>query len=242
MGPQATISHVSEHERLAALGRAAAIFAHEGANLLNNMHLSLQLLEVELAECPELTKTRYVRPLQALKQGTKHLLTLLHEFRAISACQQCYLRPTSVAAVVNDLLATETPHYAEHSIQVEQTLPPDLPLVAADSEKLKQALLNLCKNAAEAMPQGGTLTVGAHTTDDHVYLDVSDTGVGLPEGVDVLSPFITTKPHGVGLGLTVVQQIVAAHDGTLTIERTSFIHSKRRGSRPLSVSPISPSR
>jgi len=213
-------SDISERERLAVLGEAAAIFAHEGANLLNSMTLSLQLLEAELTDCPELTENRYVTPLRTLKQGTKHLITLLDEFRAVSARQQCCSRPTSVVAVVSDLLATETPRYTAHGVQVEQVLPPDLPLVAADSEKLKQALLNLCKNAVEAMPQGGTLTVCTHAADDHVHLEVSDTGVGLPEGVDVLSPFTTTKPHGVGLGLTVVQQIVAAHDGMLTYHST----------------------
>jgi signal transduction histidine kinase len=145
-------------------------------------------------------------------------MALLHEFRTASVCQRCSLRPTSVAAVVNDLLATATPQYAALGVQVKQALPPDLPLVAADSEKLKQALLNLCKNAVEAMPQGGTLTVRArvHANEDRIYLDVSDTGVGIPEEVDILSPFTTTKPDGVGLGLMIVQQIITSHHGALT--------------------------
>src|SRR5436309_15990587 len=100
--------------------------------------------------------------------------------------------------------------------EIIQVLPPDLPLITADHEKLKQVLLNLCKNAAEAMPQGGTLTVRAHNSGDWVRLEVSDTGVGIPAGVDIFEPFTTTKPQGSGLGLTIVRQIVAAHRGTLT--------------------------
>lgn len=66
------------------------------------------------------------------------------------------------------------------------------------------------------MPQGGTLTVRAYHAGEQVRLEVSDTGVGIPAGVDIFEPFTTTKPQGTGLGLTVVRQIVAAHHGTLT--------------------------
>jgi signal transduction histidine kinase len=103
---------------------------------------------------------------------------------------------------------------------VEQVLPPDLPLIEADGEKLKQVLFNLCKNAVEAMPAGGTLTVRARNAGAQVSLEVSDTGVGIPEGVDVFAPFLTTKDRGTGLGLTIVRQIVAAHKGTLTYHST----------------------
>ena len=66
------------------------------------------------------------------------------------------------------------------------------------------------------MPQGGTLTVRARNSGHQVRLEVSDTGVGIPTGVNIFEPFTTTKPQGTGLGLTIVRQIVAAHKGTLT--------------------------
>jgi len=86
----------------------------------------------------------------------------------------------------------------------------------ADSEKLKQALLNLCNNAVEAMPQGGTLTLRAHNAEEQVVLEVVDTGLGIPDGVDIFEPFATTKTWGTGLGLVIVRQIVSAHGGTIT--------------------------
>jgi signal transduction histidine kinase len=89
-------------------------------------------------------------------------------------------------------------------------------LITADGEKLKQVLLNLCKNAAEAMPQGGTLTVRVHNSGEQVSLEVIDTGVGIPAGVNIFEPFTTTKSEGTGLGLAIVQQIVAAHGGAIT--------------------------
>jgi signal transduction histidine kinase len=211
---------LGERERLAALGEAAVIFVHEVANPLYSMHIAVQLLEEELTDCRKLAGDRGAAPLRSLKRGIAHLMTLLNDFRACSAQLKLSLRPTSLATIVDNVLTGEALTSAVRNVRVTQLLPPDLPPVAADSEKLKQALFNLCKNAIEAMPQGGTLAIGAHAAHNHVYLEVSDTGVGLPEGVNVLLPFTTTKPHGVGLGLTIVQQIVAAHQGGLTYRST----------------------
>ncbi len=89
-------------------------------------------------------------------------------------------------------------------------------LVKAEGNKLKQDVLNLYKNAVEAMPIGGTLTVRMYAPGSGVMLEVADTGMGMPEGVNVFEHFVTTKAEGTGLGLAIVQQIVEGHGGTLT--------------------------
>jgi signal transduction histidine kinase len=93
-------------------------------------------------------------------------------------------------------------------------------VIPGDQDKLKQVLLNLCKNAVEAMPNGGTLTVRAENSGPHVSIEVSDTGVGIPYGMNVLEPFVTTKTEGTGLGLSIVRQIVNAHSGMLNYTST----------------------
>ncbi|HJY82403.1 MAG TPA: PAS domain S-box protein [Candidatus Binatia bacterium] len=210
-----------ERERLATIGTTAATFAHEVGNPLNSMYMAAQLLERRLAKRHDLVDDMLTTPLRNLMSEIMRLTVLLEEFRTLARRQKPHLRPTSLAPLVADLLAVETPAYTARGIKIEQLLPPDLPPIMADSEKLKQVLLNLCKNAAEAMLHGGTITIRAHHSREQVRLEVSDTGVGIPTGVDIFEPFITTKSQGTGLGLTIVRQIVSAHRGTLTYHSVS---------------------
>jgi two-component system sensor histidine kinase HydH len=83
-----------------------------------------------------------------------------------------------------------------------------------------RALLNLVKNALDAMPHGGTLTIRGQRTATHVQMQVQDTGSGIPpeQLATIFEPLYTTKPGGTGLGLYIVQQIVTAHGGQVTVE------------------------
>lgn len=205
-----------ERERLAAIGTTAATFAHEVGNPLNSMFMAAQLLERRLARQGEVTDDKLLIPLRTLMSELRRLTLLLHEFRSLARRQELTLRPVHLTTLVAEVLAAEAPAYAAGGIRVEQVFSPDLPVIVADSEKLKQLLWNLCKNAVEAMPHGGTLTVRLSSANDQVNLEISDTGVGIPAGIDIFAPFVTTKSQGTGLGLTVVRQIVAAHEGTIT--------------------------
>jgi signal transduction histidine kinase len=105
--------------------------------------------------------------------------------------------------------------YKSSGITVRVACDENLPLVPLDPEKIKQVILNLCKNAVEAMPEGGLLTVRAHQAEDHVILEFADTGHGIPSGFDPFQLFKTSKSEGTGLGLSIVQQIISDHHGTI---------------------------
>jgi signal transduction histidine kinase len=105
---------------------------------------------------------------------------------------------------------------AFNGIKVEVDVPENLPPARADKSKLKQALLNLWKNAIEAMPGGGTLIIKGQTLADRLVIEFHDTGTGIPAGIDIFEPFTTTKKDGTGLGLAVVRQIALAHGGAVT--------------------------
>ena len=201
-----------ENSRLAAIGTTAAKIAHEIANPLNGMSLTVQRLERQLAGLDEPIQTT----LRRLRDEIRRLTGLLDDFRSLSRREQYNFQPTALAVIAAEILAMEVENCVAKGVRVEQFFPPDLPLVQADGNKLKQALWNLCKNAVEAIPQGGTLTLRARSSGADVILEIADTGAGVPPGVDIFEPFTTTKHSGSGLGLVVVRQVVAAHGGTIT--------------------------
>lgn len=206
---------LQESERLAAMGATAAVFAHEIGNPLNGISACLQLMQRRLAKSNSDGDAQNKALLRDVLAEVERLSALLNDFRALARPQQMELRPMSMAQIAQELLATEGAHYAERGIVVHQEIPDDLPPVIADGRRLKQALLNLCKNAVEAMPHGGELKLHARCDGEVVCLDVIDTGTGIPENVDIFELFKTTKDDGTGLGLALVRQIVAAHEGTI---------------------------
>lgn len=224
-----------ERERLAAIGTTAATFAHEIGNPLNGMSTNAQLLERRLAKAGDGLDARLASYVSNIRHEVTRLTNLLYEFRSISRRQSFALQSLDLARVIQELLAVETPHYIDRGVQVEFLVPAGLPPVRADGDKLKQVFLNLCKNAVEAMPAGGTLTLRAHAAQEQVNIEVTDTGEGIPEGVHIFEPFVTTKAEGTGLGLSVVQQIITAHGGTLSYTSTSG-----QGTTFTVVLPLSP--
>lgn len=205
-----------ERERLAAIGATAASFAHEVGNPLNSMSVTAQLLERRLAKSEGLADERVSRPLRSMKNEMERLSLLINEFRSLAQPYSLRLQPLSFADVVAEVLTQEAATHAAQRILVTQEFPSTLPPVQADHERLKELLLNLCRNAAEAMPQGGTLRVRAQQVGKHVRLEMSDTGIGVPSGMDIFAPFVTTKTQSTGLGLTIAWQIVYAHGGSLS--------------------------
>jgi signal transduction histidine kinase len=121
-------------------------------------------------------------------------------------------------------------------------LPDALPPLDVDEGQVRQALLNLCRNALEAMTGGGTLTVRAAATDGRLEILVTDTGAGIaPEHLPrVFEPFFSTKEHGTGLGLALTQHIVAAHGGAIGIESTPGRGTEFRVRLPLAGTASAP--
>ena len=114
-------------------------------------------------------------------------------------------------------------------------LPPGLPPVVADRDRIKQVLLNLVLNALQAMPGGGTLTLEAGLSGGGVTLAVMDTGSGIPSEVlpRLFEPYVTTKVKGLGLGLAIARRIVEAHGGRIEAENRPEGGSRFRVTLPL---------
>lgn len=207
----------ADRERLAAIGTAAAKLAHEIGRPLNGMLMNLQLLERRIdGGQPHERLGVLVRRVEG---EVRRLAVLLEEFRGMSRWQSFLREPVAPAALLEHLAEDHRAEYEARGVSLELRCDPKLPTIHVDRRKMLQVLLNLGKNAVEAMGQaGGTLTLGAHAGDGGVLVTVTDTGPGVPDGIDVFEPFSTTKPDGTGLGLSVARQIVAGHGGELGYE------------------------
>lgn len=205
-----------ESERLAAIGSTAAKIGHEIANPVNGMSLTIQLLEQRLARIPDDLGGPALATVRRLKAETSRLQKLVAQFGTISRREKYDLRPTALPNLIRDIIAMQAPYLAQNGIQVENSIGSGIPLLNIDCDRIKQALLNLIKNAAEAMPDGGKISIAAFAIDDAVVVEISDTGAGIPLDIDAFEPFVTTKKEGTGVGLVIVRQILSAHAGKIS--------------------------
>jgi signal transduction histidine kinase len=195
--------------------------AHEVANPLNGMLMSAELIErfIQTGSCA----AEEIGDLPGiLKREIKRLILLLQELRFSGVLVASELQPVSLPTEIGELLALESAYYAKRGVRVTRHLPVELPCIMGDRDRLRQVILNLCKNAVEAMPNGGTLTLRAYASEEWVCLDIADTGKGIPKGMRVFERAVTDKPYSNGLGLAIVREIVKQHKGTVS-------HSTRPG-------------
>lgn len=232
-------SALRERERLAALGRLAAVFAHEVGNPLNSISTTLQMV----LRSPDVSPAIFAE-LDEMRTEVVRLGALLDDFRAFSRAPLLKLERVDLTRIAEEVLRVVRARCQAAAVELRAQFENDLPPLIADGAKLKQLLLNLLSNAVDAMPGGGLLTIRTAAAGRGVVLEVKDTGTGVPEGIDIFEPFKTTKPTGTGLGLTVVQQIVHAHGGSVAYttgpgKGTTFrvelpLEPPRDGSRPFS--------
>jgi signal transduction histidine kinase len=130
------------------------------------------------------------------------------------------LRPASLNEVVERTLDLLRPELDNRGLHVKVKLAEPLLLVPIDSTQIQQVLVNLIKNAMQAMTKGGTLTLQTGESSDGVWFSVGDTGGGIPQEQlnRIFEPFYTTKKKGTGLGLMIVQRIIRSHRGRIDLE------------------------
>ena len=138
-----------------------------------------------------------------------------------------FTRPTTphkiksqINHLVTDLIQLFNPMFAGRQIKVKTDLSPDLPEFLFDPEQIKQVLLNLTKNAVEAMPEGGTLSLHTERDQNSVLIRISDTGKGMDSKIkeQLFQPFVTNKKKGTGLGLAVSYKLVQDHNGDIRVD------------------------
>lgn len=209
---------LQEKERLAMLGTTAAVFAHEIGNPLNGLSTSLEIVKTVLAASPAVDPV-VEETIENARMEINRLAVLLEDYRSFAKPQGLKLEFTDIASLAEEVLAAQIRRYADLGVSVKTQFEEELPAVMMDPAKMKQAMLNLCQNAVDAMPNGGLLTLKGYRSQGATVLEICDTGTGIPDGLEVFQLFKTTKPDGTGLGLSIVQQIISDHGGV--VEYTS---------------------
>ena len=206
------------NERLAAIGTLAAQLAHEVRNPLNSINLQLVLLDRRLARIGENERREMAGLVETARSEIVRLDGLVQESLSLASVDRLALRPGHPEDALRDTMLLMAPYARDRGIDVREAYAGLAVQVPMDREKLKQVLINLVRNAIEAMPDGGTLRVSSAVDGGHAVLRIADSGIGIPLGVDVFDLFVTTKADGTGLGLPIAKRIVEAHGGSLTYE------------------------
>jgi two-component system, LuxR family, sensor kinase FixL len=208
---------VIQSERLAAVGNTVTHIAHEIKNpLLIIGGFARQLLKVQGLD----DKSR--QKLHIIAEEVGHLEEMVAEMRDFVRRPAAQKRSGRLEALLDDVQTLFQDAFAEHNIRMQRAADGPLPPVPFDYQQLRQVLINLFKNALEAMPRGGELTVATRVNGPYAEISVSDTGAGmLPEVLsNAFQPYFTTKEKGTGLGLAISQNIVREHGGAISVEST----------------------
>ncbi|MEI7894240.1 MAG: ATP-binding protein [Myxococcales bacterium] len=207
------------NERFAAIGKMAAHVTHEIRNPLSSIGLNLELLEEELGlTAGEAGEAKAL--LGAIQREVGRLERLSEEYLRVARLPSPRLELGDVAVVVSETVSFVRAEIEQAGCRVVLEVEPSLPQAFVEEAQLRQALVNLLRNAREAMPEGGLIEVRVARHDDGVAIVVEDRGGGIAEPIrsQVFEPFFSTKGAGTGLGLAVTKHIVEAHGGTVRCE------------------------
>jgi len=216
-------------ESLAALTTLTAGVAHEIKNPLGSIGIHLELMKKEMGGKRQIETAKVMENLLIIKEELERLNRIVMDFLFTVRPMNAELEYGDLNRLIRELLDLLRPELQQGGIETEIDLAEPAPEIRMDERYMKQAVLNIVKNAISAMPEGGMLRIQTTVRGNHLRLRISDTGVGIPdENLEkIFEPYFTTKEFGSGLGLTIVYKIVKEHLGDIAVdsrvgEGTSF--------------------
>jgi signal transduction histidine kinase len=218
---QRTQEDLVRMERMATLGQIATTVNHEIKTPLNALYINLQLLKrrARATMPPDSTVHSEIADLvSVIDREVLRISSYLDEFVNYARFPPSHPRRADANGIVREVMDMFSQKAEETGVRVKARLDARLPPLLLDERKVAQALINLCANAFDAMPQGGTLTLATREEDECGLIEVSDTGIGIsPEDLErIFTPFFTRKETGLGFGLAIVQRIAEDHGGSVS--------------------------
>ena len=211
-------------DRLAMLGRMAATFSHEVRNPLQALRLYAQILEEEVGACvPDAaaaSREHIDYALAVIREEATRMSDIVQDYLSLARLGSLVRDPEALGVFVLALLREQRDALRRRGIALQIDGVDGLGYVLLHPSTFRRALLNLLQNAMDAMGANGRLTLRGRETEHQLQLDIIDTGPGIePELIsEIFTPFHTTKAEGTGLGLYVVQEVIAAHEGQIVVD------------------------
>jgi signal transduction histidine kinase len=206
-------------DRLSALGTLAAGIAHEIRNPLVSIQTFFQLAPDRLHDQEFLTEF-----LRLTSGEVKRITDLISDLLAFARSPSPSMAEVDLNDLIEGVVRLVEPQVRSGQITIRKSLAADLPSTRADRDQLKQVFLNVLLNAMQAMEGGGEITIATtrvtHNGDSYCQVAIADSGAGIPpESLDdIFNPFFTTKDKGTGLGLAITNQVVAEHEGFISVD------------------------
>ncbi len=209
-------SEIELSHRLAAIGRLASGVGHEVKNPINAIVVHLELLRQKLQQADPATR-RHMDVIGSEIHRLDRVVQMLVDF---TRPVELRLTELDVRKLVDDVTQLASPDAARQGVSIERQFPAEPLLARADSDLLKQALLNVVLNGVQAMPQGGTLSIRASKEDDEIMVEVRDQGSVIPSEIrdKIYDLYFTTKKTGTGIGLAMTYKVMQLHHGSVDFE------------------------
>ena len=201
------------------IAQLAGALAHEIKNPLSVIRMNMDLLAEDVNHEGPINRQRVSRKVEIVQRQCERLQNLLNDFLKFARLRKLDLRPGNLNEQVDRVLDLFVVQANENGINIQRYLDADLPSIMLDEQTLEAALVNLVKNAIEAMPDGGDLTARTRETRTGVALDLIDTGMGMEDStkLHMFDAFYSNKDGGSGLGLPTTQKIIESHGATIGV-------------------------
>jgi signal transduction histidine kinase len=208
-------------DRLTAMQTLTAGLAHEVRNPLNAAKLQLELLERRLRR--ETDDRRLVEPGELAQKEIERLTVLLNEFLAFARPPELHIQDCDVSAIVRQVADLERVAAERRGAELVLTASAEQLIALVDAAKVHQIVLNLVRNAIEAVSAGGHVVLSLDGDEQYIRISVSDDGPGIPDAVlpRIYEPFFSTKEAGTGLGMSIVHSLVSLHGGSIELDTSA---------------------
>ena len=212
------IEGIRRADRLSLIGRMATTMSHDIRNPLGSISGFTQLFKKEFAKN---NNTEMCKHADIVISEVDHLTSIVKRTLQFSKPLKPSFRVFDIKPLILRVLELIKRDIKLKNVDLIFNKPDSLPKIKMDEHLISQTLLNILINALDAMPNGGTLEISvSKTAEGNVEIKVADTGVGIPKDKidDIFQPYYSTKPTGTGIGLAVVDNIIATHNGTITVK------------------------